>query len=160
MSFDMIGEPTTPASDAAAELRARRARGVAVPGRRLPWGTWAVGFCAAALLLNALIGQNGYFETQRLEQQYAMELAKLHALRLENQRLKAYGRALRSDPATIEDAARRRLGMIKPGEILFIVSDTPSAAPRTPTAPASPSAPGSAAPSPTTAAPSAPTPEH
>ena len=33
---------------------------------------------------------------------------------------------LRSDPAAIEDLARRELGLIKPGEHLFILKDRPS----------------------------------
>ena len=104
-----------------------RAAGTVLPGSRLPWGNWLICFCAAALLLNGLIGQNGYVETRRLERQYLDELAKLHKLRAENQWLKAYGQALKSDPAAIEDAARRHLGLMKAGEVLFIVTDTPAA---------------------------------
>jgi len=32
-------------------------------------------------------------------------------------------RRLREDPSGIEDQARRELGLIKPGEVLFIVKD-------------------------------------
>ena len=34
-------------------------------------------------------------------------------------------RRLREDPSAIEDLARRELGLIKPGEKLFIVKDIP-----------------------------------
>ena len=32
-------------------------------------------------------------------------------------------RRLREDPSAIEEQARRELGLIKPGEVLFIVKD-------------------------------------
>jgi cell division protein FtsB len=32
-------------------------------------------------------------------------------------------RRLRDDPAAIEEQARRELGLIKPGEVLFIIKD-------------------------------------
>jgi cell division protein FtsB len=121
----MIGDPTQHTNETTDELRARRGRGVALPGQRRPWANWVIGFCGAALFLNALIGQSGYFETRRLTQQFNVEQAKLRAMRAENQRLKAYASALKSDPAAIEDLARRTLGLMRPGEIVFIVSDAP-----------------------------------
>ncbi len=85
-----------------------------------------IGFLGAALFLNALIGQNGYFERRRQEQHYRGEVAKLAAMRSENHRIRSVARALKSDPATIEDRARRNLGLMKPGEVLFIVTDVPA----------------------------------
>lgn len=121
----MIGDPPPQAHETADERRARRGRGVALSGPRRPWAIWVIGFCGAGLFLNALIGQNGYVETRRLEQQYNADHARLRAMRVENQRLKAYATALKSDPAAIEDLARRSLGLMKPGEVLFIISDAP-----------------------------------
>ena len=37
--------------------------------------------------------------------------------------LRDMARRLREDPAAIEEQARRELGLIKPGEVLFIVKD-------------------------------------
>ena len=145
----MISEPTPQSPGAAPEPPARRGRGVAVPGQKRPWSNWLIGFCAAALLLNGLIGQNGYFETRRHEQQLAGEVAKLQEMRAENRRLQARAQALKSDPATIEDAARRQLGLIKEGEVLFIITDTPSTPPpptSAPSAPATPPAPSQPSP--------------
>ena len=45
-------------------------------------------------------------------------------------RLRDTARRLREDPATIEEVARRELGLIKPGEQLFIVRDVVPAGPR------------------------------
>ena len=43
--------------------------------------------------------------------------------RLENVRLRDEARRLTDDPLTIEEVARRELGLIRPGEKLFIVKD-------------------------------------
>ncbi|MBL8142838.1 MAG: septum formation initiator family protein [Acidobacteria bacterium] len=141
----MIGESTTHTPDTNAEAPARRARGVALPGQRRPWNHWLIGFCAAALLLNALIGQDGYFETRRLARQVREEQETLDRQRARNRALQALGQSLASDPAAIEDAARRQLGLVKEGEVLFIITDTPAAKPLQP-APGTPTPPPPAAP--------------
>jgi cell division protein FtsB len=43
--------------------------------------------------------------------------------RLENARLREEARRLREEPEAIEEIARRELGLIKPGETLFIIKD-------------------------------------
>ena len=43
--------------------------------------------------------------------------------RADNARLREEARRLREDPAAIEDAARRDLGLIRPGERVFIIKD-------------------------------------
>ena len=53
------------------------------------------------------------------------------SLRTENARLREEARRLREDPAAIEEIARRELGLIKPGEKLFIVRDVGPADSRT-----------------------------
>ena len=58
-----------------------------------------------------------------------LELA-VAAAREENARLREEARRLREDPAAIEDIARRELGLIKPGETLFVVRDVAPAEPR------------------------------
>jgi cell division protein FtsB len=51
-------------------------------------------------------------------------------VREENARLRDEARRLREDPRTIEEIARRELGLIKPGEKLFIIKDvTPDGKP-------------------------------
>lgn len=49
--------------------------------------------------------------------------------RAENARLRDVVRRLREDPTAIEEIARRELGLIKPGERVFIVKDVPPAKP-------------------------------
>ena len=48
--------------------------------------------------------------------------------RAENARLREEARRLREDPRAIEEIARRELGLIKPGEKVFIIKDVPAAA--------------------------------
>ena len=47
----------------------------------------------------------------------------LLAAETDNAELREMARRLREDPAAIEEQARRELGLIKPGEVLFIVKD-------------------------------------
>jgi cell division protein FtsB len=49
--------------------------------------------------------------------------------RAENARLRDQARRLRDDPTAIEEIARRELGLIKPGERVFIIKDVPPAKP-------------------------------
>ena len=51
------------------------------------------------------------------------------AAQAENARLRAQVARLKSDPAAIEDLARRNLGLIKPGEKVFIIRDARPAKP-------------------------------
>jgi len=49
--------------------------------------------------------------------------------RAENARLREEVRRLREDPGAIEEIARRDLGLIRPGEKVFIVKDLPAPKP-------------------------------
>ena len=54
---------------------------------------------------------------------YAALERSLERARAENAELRDMARRLREDPSAIEEQARRELGLIKPGEVLFIVKD-------------------------------------
>ncbi|MGE0815241.1 MAG: septum formation initiator family protein [Vicinamibacterales bacterium] len=82
------------------------------------------------VLVDAIAGEKGLFELMRARDERQALEAQVRAMRLENQRLLEQARRYREDPATIEELARRDLGMIKPGEKLFIIRDLPPAAPR------------------------------
>jgi len=82
-------------------------------------------FVASVILLDALAGDRGLLAMLRVRRQYtalATELAKDRAL---NARLAEQARRLLTDPTAIEEVARRELGLIKPGEKLFIIKDVP-----------------------------------
>ena len=85
---------------------------------------WLLGFVTLVLVINALIGERGLMETLRARRQHSELVTSIDRLRAENTRLRDEMRRLRSDPATIEALARQDLGLIKPGELLFIIKDT------------------------------------
>ena len=51
-------------------------------------------------------------------------------MRAENAGLRLQAQRLREDPSAIEELARQELGLIKPGERLFIVKDVAPPNPR------------------------------
>lgn len=81
-------------------------------------------FVTLVLLLNALVGERGFMETLRARRQHQELVQTIERLRAEKARLQEEARRLLSDPATIEALARQELGLIRPGEMLFIIRDT------------------------------------
>jgi len=78
------------------------------------------------MVIDAFVGERGLAALVRTRQEYK-ELAREVALKqAENGRLREQIRRLSEDPAAIEEIARRELGLIKPGERLFIIHDVPS----------------------------------
>ena len=82
-----------------------------------------LGLMTALLVANAVLGERGFVQTimiRRERQQLAESIADL---RRENRRLAIQAERLRHDPAAIEVLARGELGLIRPGEQLFIIVD-------------------------------------
>jgi cell division protein FtsB len=79
------------------------------------------------LLIDALVGDKGLLAMFKARQEYRLLEQSLAEARASNARLREQARELREDPAAIEDIARRELGLIKPGEKLFIIKDLPPA---------------------------------
>lgn len=75
------------------------------------------------VMVEGLVGDKGLLTMLKARQQYRALEASIDASRAENARLREEARRLKEDPAAIEDLARRELGLIKPGEKLFIVKD-------------------------------------
>lgn len=75
------------------------------------------------LVVDALVGDKGLLETIRARRQYAAVEAALTATRQENSRMREEIRRLREDPTKIEAIAREELGLIRPGETVFILHD-------------------------------------
>jgi cell division protein FtsB len=85
-------------------------------------------FVTLVLIVNALVGERGLTETLRARRQHDALVAAIDRLRSENARLREDVRLLNTDPATIESLARQELGLIRPGEMLFIIRDAKPAA--------------------------------
>jgi len=80
-------------------------------------------FVTLVLVIDALIGDKGLTESMNARRQYRELQASLDQLRQENAALRDETRRLNEDPATIESLARQELGLIRPGEIVFILKD-------------------------------------
>lgn len=80
-------------------------------------------FVTVVLIVDALVGEKGLIETMRARQVARVEAARLASLREENARLREQKRRLSEDPSAIEAEARQQLGLIRPGEVMFILKD-------------------------------------
>jgi cell division protein FtsB len=92
---------------------------------------YLVVFVGCVLIVDALVGDRGFLAMLKAREQYRTLEASLARSRSENARLREQARELREDPDAIEEIARRELGLIRPGEKLFIIKDvTPADSPR------------------------------
>jgi cell division protein FtsB len=80
-------------------------------------------FVTVVLIADALIGEKGLVESIHARRQFREVAASLESLRRENLRLRDEAKRLREDPGAIESMAREQLGLIRPGEVLFIIKD-------------------------------------
>lgn len=78
------------------------------------------------LLVDAFVGDKGLLAMMAAREQYRLLEQSLAEARAENARLREEAGRLREDPAAIEEIARRELGLIRPGEKLFIIRDVES----------------------------------
>lgn len=84
---------------------------------------YVLGLVAAILLVDAIAGEKGLLSLLKARRDFASVERALQRARQDNAELREEARRLREDPGAIEEVARRELGLIKPGEKLFIVRD-------------------------------------
>jgi cell division protein FtsB len=96
-------------------------------GRRLV--QYGLLFLGCLLFLDALVGEKGLVEIVKARQQYQALEQSLIRIKADNEQLQKDAELLRTDPETIEGIARRELGLMRPGEKLFIVKDAPAQRP-------------------------------
>jgi cell division protein FtsB len=87
---------------------------------------WTIVGVSCLLMVNALVGDNGYLATIRAQREYDALDASLARIRHENQQLRDRVLRMRHDPTALEEAARERQGLIKPGETVVVVKDPPA----------------------------------
>ncbi len=87
-------------------------------GRALGYVLLAV---TGGLVVNLLVGDSGLLAMLAADRQYADLQARTEALRLQNEALREDARRLRDDPGRIEEVARGELGLMRPGERVFII---------------------------------------
>jgi cell division protein FtsB len=86
-------------------------------------GRIAVFLVGTVVIVDAIVGDRGLVAMRRARKQYDELSATIAKARAENDRLREEIRRLEDDPATIEELARRELGLIRPGEKVFIIKD-------------------------------------
>jgi cell division protein FtsB len=89
-----------------------------------------LGSAAVVLLVDALVGEKGFMDRMRASREYQQQAAKLNAIRRENAALRSHIIRLDTDPSAIEEIARREMGLMKRGELLFIIRDVKAQAQR------------------------------
>lgn len=70
-------------------------------------------------------GQSGYFAQTRLQHQVDERSARVTVLSRRNELLAAQVDALKNDARLVESKARSDLGMIKPGEVFYLIPEGP-----------------------------------
>jgi cell division protein FtsB len=114
-------EPAPPAQPARVRRRLRNHQESRAQRRKvLSYGLLGVSF---VLMVNAVIGENGYLATVRAQREYDRVMNRLNAISDDNARLSDEINRLQSDPAALEEAARRELGLMRPGETLIVIKD-------------------------------------
>ena len=97
------------------------------PGRARRFVRYVLAAVTVVLLVDAVVGEKGLLALLQARKEFAAVERALENSRNDNAALRQTARRLREDPTAIEAVARQDLGLIKPGEKVFIVRD---AAPR------------------------------
>ena len=80
----------------------------------------AIGFLLGAYLLASFtLGEMGLVKYYRMKAQYRALVEEIAQRKQDNARLTREVLSLRSDPACIERIARDKLGLARPGEIVY-----------------------------------------
>ncbi|MBI1955703.1 MAG: septum formation initiator family protein [Acidobacteria bacterium] len=90
---------------------------------------WIIAGCVLALLsllTLELIGENGYLARRERRRQIEASTVEIEQLRQENQRLSQRIQDLRSNPHAIEELARERLRLARPGEVIVTLPSSQS----------------------------------
>jgi cell division protein FtsB len=80
-------------------------------------------FFCAVMAVDAVAGDRGVLAMWQARQTFEDLSTTVERLRADNARMSEAARRLRDDPNAIEELARRDLGLIRPGEKVFIVKD-------------------------------------
>ena len=81
---------------------------------------------AAIMLVDAIVGDQGVVALGRARQRYDRMTEEVRRLHAENELMREQNRRLREDRSAQEETARRELGLMRPGEKVFIIRDLPA----------------------------------
>jgi cell division protein FtsB len=93
------------------------------PGRTRRLARYALVAITVVLLVDAVVGEKGLLALLQARKEFAAVERALEQSRNDNASLRQTARRLREDPTAIEAVARQDLGLIKPGEKVFIIRD-------------------------------------
>jgi cell division protein FtsB len=93
------------------------------PDRHRRLAQWLLLFVASVIVVDGLVGDRGLLAMIRARHEYDEVAATIARERAENAQLREEVRRLKEDPSMIEEIARRDLGLVKPGETVFIIKD-------------------------------------
>ena len=85
-------------------------------------------FVGSVLVANALVGERGLIDSIEARRQHQRLIREIDRLHQQNEHLRREARRLREDPRAIEEVARGDLGLIRSGELLFLLHDGPHGA--------------------------------
>jgi cell division protein FtsB len=105
------------------QRRNRRSRGGAAPARLFWWG--GLGLFCAYLLFFLVFGRMGLVAHLRLKDEAGRIEGEISKVEGEIDVLAHKVDALNRDPHTIERLARERLGMVRPGETVYLFDRPP-----------------------------------
>ena len=84
-------------------------------------------FLGSVMVVDALVGDKGVLQMLKKRQELRAADQAVAAARTRNAEMRAEIDRLNTDPAALEEIARKDLGLIKPGEKVFIIRDAPPA---------------------------------
>jgi cell division protein FtsB len=116
-------KPSSGRNGSVEPLRRKRVAPVPRPLWRRRGVHLLLGFVTLVLVIDSLVGEKGLLESMRAQRQYQQLEQSLDGLKRENARLREEARRLREDPTKIESLARQELGLMRPGEVVFILKD-------------------------------------
>jgi cell division protein FtsB len=87
-----------------------------------------LGLVLVLAVVDGVFGERGVLSNMQLRQRNARQQASIDELTAHNEALTDDIRRLREDPSAVEELAREELGLIKDGELLIILRDTPESA--------------------------------
>ena len=87
------------------------------------WVRWGLIFLTCCVLANSLFGEAGLAATMRARRDYGAAEEQLRTLRNTNAGLREQARRLSTEPWEIENVARTEFGLVRSGEVLFVIRD-------------------------------------
>lgn len=79
----------------------------------------ALALFVAALAVDGVFGRHGLITTYRMDLKVRHERQRVQELKQENREFTQQVRELKSNPSAIARVAHERMGMVKPGELIF-----------------------------------------